>query len=117
MTRFLHLINKRPLEWYCKNHATVVTVAYSLEFITARSMTDQIIDLWYTLCMMGVPLDYQSYTFGDNHPVIHQRNIPESKLMKCWNTLAFHHVQEAIASGFLQLFHIPSNDNTADLLT
>ena len=80
-------------------------------------MIDQIIDLWYTLCMMGVPLDYHSYAFGDNCAIIQQSNIPESKLKKCWNTLAFHCIREAVASGFLQLYHIPRNENLADLLT
>ena len=42
--------------------------------------------------MKGVPLDYHSYAFGDNHAVIQQSSIPESKLMKCWNALAFLHV-------------------------
>ena len=75
---------------------------------------DQIIDLWYTLHMMGVPLDYHSHAFRNNPQ---QSNIPESKLMKCWNALAFHCVREAVASGFLQLYHIPGNKNPTDLLT
>ena len=36
--------------------------------------------------------------------------------MKHWNTLAFHDIQESIALGFLQLFHICSNENPTDLL-
>ena len=36
--------------------------------------------------------------------------------MKCWNALAFHCIQEAVTSGFLQLFHIPRNENPTDLL-
>ena len=80
-------------------------------------MTDQIIDLWYMLHMMGVPLDYHSNAFRDNHTIIQQSNIPKSKLMKCWNALAFHHVQESVALAFLQSFHIPSNENPSNLLT
>ena len=34
------------------------------------NMTDQIIVLQYTLGMMGVPLDYHSYAFRDNHAII-----------------------------------------------
>ena len=37
--------------------------------------------------------------------------------MKHWNMLTFHHVQEAVTLGFLKLFHIPSNEDPADLLT
>ena len=66
MTGLLYLISQTPIEWYCKKQATVATANNSSEFIAMHSMTDQIIDLHYTLCMKGVPLDYHSYTFGDN---------------------------------------------------
>ena len=61
MTRVLHLVNQTPIEWYCKKQPTVATVMYSFKFIATQSMTDQIIDLWCPLHMMGVPLDYHSY--------------------------------------------------------
>ena len=64
-------------------------------------MIDQIIDLHHTLCMMDGPLDYHSYTLSDNHAIIPQNNIPKSKLMKHWNALTFHHVQEAVTLGYL----------------
>ena len=72
MTSILHLINQTHIEWYCKRQATVVTPTNSSELITAWSTTDQIIDLWYTLHMMGGPLDYHSYAFGDNCAIIQQ---------------------------------------------
>ena len=75
-------------------------------------MTDQIIDLCYTLHMMGVPLDYHSYAFRDNHFIIQQSNIPKSKLMKHWNTLVFH----SVTLEFLQLYHIPRNENPTNIL-
>ena len=49
MTGVLHLINQTPIEWYCKKQATVVTATYSSEFVDTHIMTDQIIDLCYTL--------------------------------------------------------------------
>ena len=66
--------------------------------------------------MMHVLLDDHSFAFSDNHAIIQQCYIPESKLMKHWNTLEFHHSQEVVTSGCLKLFHIPSNENPADLL-
>ena len=80
-------------------------------------MTDQIIDLFYTLYMMGVPLDYHSCAFRDSYTIIQQSNVPKSKLMKCWNALAFPCMQEAVTLGFLELFHIPGNENPTDFLT
>ena len=78
-------------------------------------MMDQIIDLHYTMWMMGVPLDYHLFAIRDNHTIIQQSNIPESKLLKCWNALVFHCVTEAVTTGFLQLYHIPGNE-TANIL-
>ena len=101
MTGFLHLVKQTSIDWYCTKQATVATATYSMVFVTMQSMTDQIIDLHYMLYMMGVPLDYHSYVFRDNHAIIQQRIIPESKLMKCWNRLAFHCVREAVVLGFL----------------
>ena len=91
MTGILHLVNQTPIEWYCKKQATIAAATYSSEFLTMQSMTDQIIDLQYTLHIMGVP-DYNSSAFFDNCAIIQQSNTPESKLMKHWNTLTFHHV-------------------------
>ena len=92
MTGTLHLIDQTPIQWYCKKQVTVAMAFYSSEFVAAHSMTDQIIDLHYTPCMMGVPHDHHFYAFSDNHTIIQQSYIPESNLMKCWNVLILHHV-------------------------
>ena len=56
MTGILHIINQLPIEWYCKKQATVVTATYSSEFVATCTMTNQIVDLCYALCMMGVTI-------------------------------------------------------------
>ena len=78
MTGILHVVNQTPIEWYCRKQPTVSTATYSLESITVRSMTDQIIDLEYTLCMIGVLLDYHSYMFMDNCTIImYEKPLPQ----------------------------------------
>jgi hypothetical protein len=49
VTGILHLVNKTPIDWYSKKHATVETVTYGSEFIVARVCVEQIIDLHTTL--------------------------------------------------------------------
>ena len=61
MTGILHLVNQTSIEWYCKKQVTVVTATYSSEFIAVHSMTDQIIDLWSTILIMGVSLACYAY--------------------------------------------------------
>jgi hypothetical protein len=58
-----------------------------------------------------------SYMFGDNESVINSSTQPHSKLHKRHNALSFHHVHEAIASGYIVLTHLPGKFFPADILS
>lgn len=116
-TGILHLVNQTPVEWFSKLQKTVETATYGSEFVAARIATEQIMDLRYTLRMLGAPLDGKAYMFGDNQSVITSSNIPHSSLNKRHNALAYHRVREAIASNVLWFFHIPGKENPSDVLT
>ena len=45
---------------------TVETATYGSEFVAAKTATEQIMDLRYTLSYLGVPIKSKSYMFGDN---------------------------------------------------
>jgi hypothetical protein len=45
--------------------------------MASRTATEQIIDMRYTLRMMGIPIDGPSWMFGDNQSVITSSTIPE----------------------------------------
>jgi hypothetical protein len=75
-TGILHLVNQTPVEWFSKRQKTVETATYGSEFVAAHIATEQIMDLQYTLRMMGVPLDGKAYMFGDNQSVITSGTIP-----------------------------------------
>ena len=62
---------------------------YGSEFNAARTATEQIIDLHYTLHMLGVPVVH-SYMFGDNKSVVLNWTVPHSQLNKRHNALAYH---------------------------
>jgi hypothetical protein len=117
-TGILHLVNQTYVEWFSKRQKTVAeTATYGSEFIAARIATEQMMNLRYTLRMMGVPLDGKAYMFGDNQSVITSGTIPHSSLNKCHNALAYHRVREAIASDVIWFFHISGKINPADVLT
>lgn len=113
----LHLMNGAAIDWTSKRQATVETATYGSEFVAARCATEQIMDLRYTLRMLGVPLDGPAWMFGDNKSVEVSSNLPHSSLSKRHNALAFHRVREAIAAGVLHFVHIPGVSNPADVLT
>ena len=66
----LHFLNKTPIDAFSKRQNQVESATYGSEFMAARQAVEQIIDLWYTLRMFGVPIDGTSWLFGDNKSVV-----------------------------------------------
>ena len=116
-TGILHLINQTPVDWFSKKQATVETATYGSEFVAARTATEQVIDLRYTLRSMGVPIEAYTWLLGDNKSVVTSSTIPQSTLSKRHQFLAYHKVRSAIAGGYLKFCHIDGNQNPADIFT
>ena len=81
VTGILHQVGQTPIDWYCKCQAMVETATYGSEFNAARTATEQIIDLRYTLRMLGVPV-LNSFMFRDNQSVLLNLTVPHSQLNK-----------------------------------
>jgi hypothetical protein len=113
VTAILHFLNQTPMDWFSKKQATVETATFGLEFIAARTTIDQIVDLRY----LGIPIQEKSYIFGDNKTIINALSTPHAKLHKRHNALSFHRVQEAVASKYVTIFHLPGEYNPADILS
>ena len=116
VTGVLHLVNQTPVDWYCKRQNTVETATFGSEFNAARTATDQIIDLRYTLRMLGVPI-ISSYMFGDNRSVLLNSTVPSSQLNKRHNALAYHQVREAIAAKLFQFHWMSGATNPSDVVS
>jgi hypothetical protein len=72
--------------------------------------------LRYKLIMMGAALSGPTYVYGDNMPVVHNTQLPESVLKKS-NSICYHAVHEPTAMGESIIGHVPSVDNPADIFT
>jgi hypothetical protein len=112
ITAILHFLNQFPMDWYSKKQATVETATFGSEFIAVRTTIDQIVDLRMTLHYLGIPIQEKSYVFGDNKTVMDASSTPHTKLHKRHNALSFHHVQEAVASKYVTIFHLPGENTT-----
>ena len=93
------------------------TATYGSEFVAAKTATEQIMDLRYTLRYLGVPIKSKSYMFGDNRSVVASATLPHSTLSKRHNILAFHRVREAIAAKIIDFDWIQSEYNLSDMLS
>ncbi|MGL4630091.1 MAG: Ty1/Copia family ribonuclease HI, partial [Leadbetterella sp.] len=117
MSGIFHFVNKTPVISYCKKPKTVETATYGSEFMVARHACEQIMDLHYTLRMMGIPIDGPAWMFGDNASVITSSTIPQSTLNKRHNALSYHRVRECLAAKIIYLLHIDGKYNPSDVLT
>ena len=115
VTGVLHLLNQTPIAWFSKRQGQVKTATYGSEFVAARTAVEQIIDLRYTLRMLGVALDGPSWLFGDNQSVITSSTLPHSTLSKHWNALSYHRVHKAVAAGFVRFRFVDSKENPFDI--
>ena len=107
MSGIITLLNQTPIE----------TTKYGSEFLVARQATEPILDLRFTLRMMGLPIDGPSWLFGDNSSVITSSTIPHSTLNKRHNALSYHRVRESIAAKIIHFLHVSGIHNPSDVLT
>jgi hypothetical protein len=117
MAGIIHLVNQTPIESYCKKQKTVETATYGSEFMVTRHACEQIMDIRYTLRMMGIPIDGPAWASGDNPSVITSSTIPQSTLNKRHKALSYHRVCESIAAKIMCLVHVEGKYNPRDILT
>ena len=115
LTACLHFCNHTPTDWCSKKQATVEKATYSSGFVAAKTVTEQIMDLRYTLRYFSVPIKSKSYMLGDNRSVVTSATLPHSTLSKRHNILAFHRVREAIAAKIIDFHWIQSEYNLSDM--
>ena len=117
VTGIIHLANKTVIDFYSKLQSTVETATFGSEYVAARTCTEQVIDLRNTLRYLGVPIETATMMFGDNETVVNTASVPQSKLHKRHNALAYHRTREAIAAGITRFQHIAGTTNPADILS
>ena len=103
--------------WYSKKQATSETATYGAEFLAVRTCMEQIIDLRNLFRYLGVPICEHSYVWGDNESQVTSSIFPYARLNKCHNILSYHFARNMVAQGFINLSHIPSEHNLADVLS
>ena len=98
-----------------KRQAMVEMATYGSEFDAARAAMEQIMDMHYTLPMLGVPV-INSYMFSDSQSVLTNSTVPHSQLNKRHNAFVYHRVCEAIAAAVMKFFKINGKKNPSDIL-
>ena len=116
LTAYHHFCNQTPTDWYSKKEVTVETATYGSEFAAAKTATEQIMDLRYTLKYLGVFINSKSYMVGDNRSVVSSATLPHSTLSKRHNILESDKVREAKATKIIDFHLIQSKYNLSKML-
>jgi hypothetical protein len=116
-TGILILLNSAPIVWFSKKQNTVKTSPFGSEFVALKIATKMIRGLRYKLRMMGIPIAGPSYVYCDNNSVVINSSSPASTLKKKSNSIAYHCVQELVASDEERVTYESTHTNLADLLT
>ena len=116
-TCFMIFLNSSLVYWYSKKQGSCETSSFSSEFIAMKSCCKYVRGLWYKLRMMGIPVEFPTFTFGDNQSVLVNSSKPHSSLKKKSSSIAFHFVREGVAKDEWRVTYLNTNLNCADLGT
>ena len=116
-TGFIIYLNNAPIYYTSKKQTSVETSSFGSEFIAMKTCCEYVRGLRYKLRMMGIPVDFPAYIFGDNQSVLSNSSKPFSVLKKKSSSIAYHFVREGVAKDEWRVTYISTHDNVADLLT
>jgi hypothetical protein len=109
-------LGKSPISWQSKRQKSVATSTYSAEYAALRTTSDEIIAMRYLLQSLGVVVPI-ARVYGDNEGVVRSSTLEETQLKARHNILNFHRIRQCIAAGIMELSHISSDENIADVFT
>lgn len=116
-TGILLFICNGLIEAFSKRQNTVESSTFGSELVALRIARDKIVAMRIKLKSIGVPLAGPTNVFCDNQGVVKNTSIPESTLNKKHNSINYHIVREAAASGILRVGKEDTATNLADPLT
>ena len=116
-TCFMIFLNSSLIYWYSKKQGSCETSTFGSEFIALKSCCEYVRGLRYKLRMLGIPVEFPTFTFGDNQSVLINSSRPHSSLKKKSSSIAFHFVREGVAKDEWRVAYINTNLNCADIGT
>jgi hypothetical protein len=116
-TGFIILLNSAPIYWFSKKQTSVETSSFGSEFIAMKQCCEYVRGLRYKLRMMGIPVDFPTFIFGDNQSVLANTSIPHSTLKKKSSSIAYHFVREGVAKSEWRTAYLNTHYNPSDMCT
>ena len=116
-TGYFIFLNTALINWLSKRQATIEGSVFGADFIDMKTGFEALRGIRYKLRMIAVPLTGPTYVYGDNMSVTYNTSQTESTLMKKINSICYHAVREAVASGECLTTYCKTGDNYSDMMT
>ena len=104
------------ISWLAKKQPTIAHSSTESEYNVVANATSELIWLRALLCELGYPIPHATLSC-DNIGALYLSTNPVFHARTKHIELDYHFVREQVASGFLQLQFVSSNDQLADLFT
>ena len=110
-------MNTELIQWFSNKQATIDISVFGEECVAMKLVMETLLGKRYKLRIMGVPIFYPSYIYGDNMMVIHNNHRLEYTHKNKSNYICYHDVCDYVAMGEYLLRHVRTNSNCANLAT
>ena len=117
VTGILLLVGRTPVYAKSSRQKAVTSSTFSSEFMALRTACEYILGLRFLLRSLGVAVTEPTRVLGDNRGVVDNATVFTSCLKKKHNAISYVRVRECVAAGVIDLKHVSTNDNLADVLT
>ena len=117
VTGILLLVGKTPVYAKSSRQKAVTSSTFSSEFMALRTGCEYILGLRFLLRSLGVAVTEPTRVLGDNRGVVDNATVFTSCLKKKHNAISYVRVRECVAAGVIDLKHVSTDENLADVLT
>ena len=115
-TGYFIFLNTALIDWLSKKQVTIEGSVLGAEIVAIKTGVEALRVIRYKLRIMGVPLTGPTYIYGDNMSVIYNTSRTESTLNNKSNSICYHAMREAVASGECLTTHCKTGDNYSDMM-
>lgn len=115
-TGFVIKVHNCPVIWLSKKQPIVALSSTEAEYVAATSAVQEVCWLRKILVDLFQPPLIPTPIHEDNQGAINMSKNPETKRTKHMD-IRFHYLRDCVENGVVQLQHIPTRDQIADIFT
>ena len=116
-TGIFSFVQNSSIIWFSKKQTSIETSSFGSEFFAVKTAVEMVEGLRHKLRMMGVPINGPCNVKANNMCMVTNSSVPDSRLKKKSNLIAFCCVRERAATGAVTINCEPTDTNIADMLT